>query len=403
MTVKVLIVDLGSKFNTVGGQARLAAVLSKRLSRYFKTYYLGYRTSYSDGIRHHIFIERDKKLGLSIRKSGLSEMWGPRFAYNLLVVSRMSDLDKESLLEKARDIGPSVIIANSIQDINLLRFFRKRGLNFKAIYIDHGSVSTSIRGYFSKEGIPLTVGTGFDSLSLYRKKTKFFNFYDITVALNHDQLGRICDFTDKVALIQNGLDIKPAKDRSKAQRIRAAHGIRVKDFVVLYIGRMFDRQKNVSALIRAFRGINDSNLKLLLVGDGPSLESYRQLASGDDRIIFWGGADDKDVGSIYGMSDLFVLPSFWEGFSLTILEAAAHGLPMILSSNAYIDDLKGGGMDEIASFDPNSPDELRNCIVDMYTNRARRARAIRASVKISRKFTESMMVEKYRDLILKLA
>ena len=42
MTTKVLIVDLGSKFNAFGGQARMAAVLNKKLGDAFKTYYLGY-------------------------------------------------------------------------------------------------------------------------------------------------------------------------------------------------------------------------------------------------------------------------------------------------------------------------------------------------------------------------
>ena len=106
--MKVLVTDLGSKFNTFGGQARIAAILNKKLSRYFKTYYLGYETEYSGGMKRPIFIERSKVMGLSARKSGLSEMWLPRFAYNLLVVSRMSDLDKELLLKRAGIMNLSV-------------------------------------------------------------------------------------------------------------------------------------------------------------------------------------------------------------------------------------------------------------------------------------------------------
>ena len=403
MTTKVLIVDLGSKFNAFGGQARMAAVLNKKLGNAFKTYYLGYETAYSKGMKNPIFIERSKRMGLSVRRSRLSEMWLPRFAYNLLVVSRMSDLEKESIFRKVREISPDVIISNSIQDINLLSFLRKRGLKFKAIYIDHGSVSTGINSYFSKEGIPLTVGTGLDSLSVAGKKGKFFNFYDINVALNHDQLGRMCDFTDKVALIQNGLDIKVEKNPKKISALRERYAITPRDFVILYIGRMFDRQKNVSTLIRAFKGALGDNLRLLLVGDGPSLQNYRKLAEGDKRIIFGGGAKDDDVGTIYDLSSLFVLPSFWEGFSLTILEAAAHSLPMILSSNAYVDDLKGEGLGRIASFDPHNVEELRRKIIALYESKELRAAGARASAKIHARFTEDLMIEKYRKMISKLA
>ena len=403
MTTKVLIVDLGSKFNAFGGQARMAAVLNKKLGNAFKTYYLGYETAYSKGMKNPIFIERSKRMGLSVRRSRLSEMWLPRFAYNLLVVSRMSDLEKESIFRKVREISPDVIISNSIQDINLLSFLRKRGLKFKAIYIDHGSVSTGINSYFSKEGIPLTVGTGLDSLSVAGKKGKFFNFYDINVALNHDQLGRMCDFTNKVALIQNGLDIKVEKNPKKISALRERYAIKPGDFVILYIGRMFDRQKNVSTLIRAFKGALGDNLRLLLVGDGPSLQNYRKLAEGDKRIIFGGGAKDDDVGTIYDLSSLFVLPSFWEGFSLTILEAAAHSLPMILSSNAYVDDLKGEGLGRIASFDPHNVEELRRKIIALYESKELRAAGARASAKIHARFTEDLMIEKYRKMISKLA
>lgn len=403
MTTKVLIVDLGSKFNTFGGQARMAAVLNKRLGSYFKTYYLGYETAYSKGIKHPIFIQRSKRMGLSIRRSKFSEMWLPRLAYNFLVVSRMSDLDKEDIFRRVKEISPDVVISNSIQDINLLSFLRSKGLRFKAIYIDHGSVSTGIKSYLSKEGIPLTVGTGVNALSVAGKKSRFFNFYDMNVALNHDQLSRMCDFTDKVALIQNGLDIKAEKNPAKMAALRERYGIDANDFVVLYIGRMFERQKNVGALIRAFKGVDGSDLRLLLVGDGPSLHSYRRLADGDRRIIFAGGAKDDEVGAIYDISSLFVLPSFWEGFSLTILEAAAHSLPMILSSSAYVDDLKGEGLGRIASFDPRNVDELRKKIVALHSSKELRAAGARSSAKIRLKFTEDLMIEKYRRMISKLA
>jgi len=400
--VKILIVDLGSKFNEFGGQARMAAILNKKLAKYFRTYYLGYRTAYTNGIRNPIFMER-KKGELSIRRSGISEMWAPRFIYNLFVVHGMADLDKGFLLNKVREIKPDVIIANSIQDINLLRLFKKKGLAFKSVYIDHGSVSTGISRYLSKEGIPLTVGTGVDSLTVSQKKSKFFNFYDVNVVLNHNQLNRICDFTDKVSLIQNGMDIKPGKNAARERKLRKRYGIDAGDFVVLYIGRMFDRQKNVGLLIRAFRGIKETHLKLLLVGDGPSLESYKRLAEGDGRIIFAGSVGDDETSSIYNISSLFVLPSFWEGFSLTVLEAASHSLPLVLSKNAYIDDLKGNGIGEIKSFDPNSEAEFRDVIIEFYKNRSNLARAISASVRISETFTEKRMIEKYRDLLEKLA
>lgn len=401
--MKVLVVDLGSKFNRFGGQARIAAVLANSLGRYFKTYYLGYETAYSGHIKRQILLKREKGLGLSVRRSRTSEMWVLRFVYNLLVVSKMSDLDKEYLLQEVSKLKPDVIIANSIQDINLLRFFKKNGLEFRSIYIDHGSASTSISGYLSKEGVPLTIGTGINSLTLNGKKNRFFNFYDINVALNQDQLKSISNFTDKVALIPNGLDIKVKRNMDKETKLRKKLGIKAGDFVVLYMGRMFDRQKNIRSLITAFTGIDDRHVKLLLVGDGPSLPEYRSLARGDERVIFAGSADDATINYIYNISNLFILPSFWEGFSLTILEAAAHDLPIVLSNNAYIGDLKSKGIGRILSFDPRDVVQIRSCITSMYRNASIRKHALSVSEDIKETFTQERMIERYKDLILRLA
>jgi len=401
--MKVLIVDLGSKFNALGGQARVAAILNKKLGRYFQTYYLGYRTEYSKGMRNPIFLERQKRLGLSVRRSRISEMWPTRFAYNLLIVRGMRDLDKHGLLERIRKINPEFIIANSIQDINLIRFLRKKGLSFKAIYIDHGSVSTSIGSYFSKEGIPLTVGTGIDSHTVAAKKRKFFGFYDMNVALNKNQLQAMLKFTKKVALVHNGMDIDARRDRRRESELMKKYGISSNDFVILYIGRMFDRQKNVSSLIRAFREINAGQVKLLLVGDGPSLSGYKILAEGDNRIIFAGSANDRDVNSIYNISNLFVLPSFWEGFSLTILEAASHLLPMALSRNAYIEDLRSKDIGKIVSFDPGNEAAIRESMIELYSDGELRKKAISASEKIKNKFTEKNMIDGYKRVIDRLS
>lgn len=394
--MKVIVVDLGSRFNSFGGQARIAAILNKGLSKYFRTYYLGYPTAYSSGVRNPIMLKRNK-LGLSVRRSRVSEMWTARLAYNLLVASGLREIDKEGLLRKAKEISPDFIIANSIQDINLLRFFRRSGLDFKAVYIDHGSVSTSIGKYLSKEGIPLTLGTGIDSLTLSGKKRKFFGFYDMNVALNRAQLAEMLKYTDKATLIPNGLEAAARRDATKEARLMRSYGIKPGDFVVLYIGRMFDRQKNVGALIRAFKEIRDDRMKLLLVGEGPSLDDYVGMAEGDRRVIFAGSATDGDVSSVYGISSLFVLPSFWEGFSLTVLEAAAHSLPMALSNDAYVDDLRGFGT--IPSFNPESESEIRKSIEAVRTDSAVRRRAVAASQAIAKRFTEKRMIGDYKSML----
>ncbi|MCL5786869.1 MAG: hypothetical protein M1520_01550, partial [Candidatus Marsarchaeota archaeon] len=153
--------------------------------RKMQTYYLGYETLYMDNKKKGIILKRAGK-ALEARKSRLSEMRIVRAAYNAAYVRRMKGLgaEKDEIFTKVKKINPDVIIANAISDFPLVSYLRKMGLNFKAVYIDHGSASTTAMKYFSKEGIPLSMGTGRIGASLARKRRHFFSFFDMNVALN---------------------------------------------------------------------------------------------------------------------------------------------------------------------------------------------------------------------------
>ena len=400
--MKVLIVDLGSRLNAFGGQAKVAALLYKDLKRYFETYYLGYKTEYIGRGKNALILKRGKRLGLSLRKSKLSEIGILRLGYNLMIVRGLRNLGmpKQELARKILEIKPDVIIANSLQDIVLLRYLKHKGLAFKSVYIDHGSLSTgTTSGYFSKEGIPLTIGSGLVASSVKNAKMKFVNFFDMNIAINREQFASMKGMTDKVAYIPNGLAQPKMRSVRVEKELRQKFGISPDDFVVLYIGRMFERQKNVSTLIKAFSSINKGEMKLLLVGEGPSVPDYMKLADCDRRIIFTGSVEDSLVTHLYNIANVFVLPSNWEGFSLTMLEAAGHSLPLILSENAYVRDLKEKKIDNVISFRTKSPEDLRKKILIVNEDEKARSEAIRASKKITKEFSEDKMISAYRRLI----
>lgn len=100
---------------------------------------------------------------------------------------------------------------------------------------------------------------------------------------------------------------------------------------LLAVSRLVPR-KNQSRVIEAFaRLANDfPEWRLQIVGDGPlrrQLEAQARTLGVVDRVDFAGEHDD--VYPFYAAADLFVIPSFFEGFPLTLCEAMAHGLPTI--------------------------------------------------------------------------
>ncbi|OGZ12840.1 MAG: hypothetical protein A2942_03015 [Candidatus Lloydbacteria bacterium RIFCSPLOWO2_01_FULL_50_20] len=103
--------------------------------------------------------------------------------------------------------------------------------------------------------------------------------------------------------------------------------------IVLSLGRL-QREKNYHGLIRAFalvRKEHDDAL-LLIIGSGPEREQLIFLARSlglEDcvKILPWA----RDVATYYKTSDVYVQPSNYEGWGLAVIEAAASGMPVVMT------------------------------------------------------------------------
>ena len=105
--------------------------------------------------------------------------------------------------------------------------------------------------------------------------------------------------------------------------------------ILLYHGRV-DRRKGVLELIEAVSRLKAEgrDLRLVISGIGPDLEAGKELTSAlhlSDIIKFTGYVSYEGVPKVYRSADLFVSPTWSEGFSNTILEAMASGLPIVAS------------------------------------------------------------------------
>lgn len=104
---------------------------------------------------------------------------------------------------------------------------------------------------------------------------------------------------------------------------------------LLYVGRL-EQVKGLFKLIEACRLLTQNPIfntaKLTIAGDGSlkhALEVFVKKYQLSDQITFLGAKSSHEVASLFEQSDMFVLPSLSEGFSLALLEAAAAGLPVV--------------------------------------------------------------------------
>jgi len=137
---------------------------------------------------------------------------------------------------------------------------------------------------------------------------------------------------NKLVFIPNGVDT----DRFRPGRnleLRRGWGVADDEFVVGAIGRL-DPIKNHEGLLAAVRSLNARGYKVRLVmaGDGPErvkIENLLRSPFAPPPLLLGARAD---VDELYRAFDLFVLNSFGEGMSNTLLEAMASGLPTVCTA-----------------------------------------------------------------------
>lgn len=100
-------------------------------------------------------------------------------------------------------------------------------------------------------------------------------------------------------------------------------------FKLVCVGNL-KHQKNLFYLVEAMSKITDQNIELHIYGGGPQFEQLKETIKKTNSPAFLHGPI-KNINQVLGKYDLYVMSSFWEGFSLSVNEAMASRLPLLLS------------------------------------------------------------------------
>jgi glycosyltransferase involved in cell wall biosynthesis len=106
--------------------------------------------------------------------------------------------------------------------------------------------------------------------------------------------------------------------------------------VILTVGRLIgqERYKGFDEVIEIMPQLvkRFPNLKYLIVGDGPDrprLEAKAVALGVSDNVVFSGYVAESEKVAHYNLADVYVMPSFGEGFGIVLIEAAACGVPVV--------------------------------------------------------------------------
>lgn len=205
-----------------------------------------------------------------------------------------------------------------------------------------------LRSNFTKLFVPFYDGT-LARLTLSR--------YDAIVCLTNYEARKLVSLgalPSKVVIIPHGVD-SIHFEKVQCQEFLEKFGLMHKRFI-LYLGRI-NRSKGLEYLLQAFSAVYAKHRDLTLVIAGPTTddkeEEYRDqllqyvYKNGlNGKVLFTGALSEKEKMAAYQSCYAFVLPSVYEPYGMVLLEAAAHGKPLISTStdgpaSIIIDGLNG--------------------------------------------------------------
>jgi glycosyltransferase involved in cell wall biosynthesis len=141
----------------------------------------------------------------------------------------------------------------------------------------------------------------------------------------------------KMTVITNGVDIEAVQSAEACEwSIYSSAQIDREASVVGTVGMLIE-QKNHETLLKALNQLvheQGENVELVLAGTGPRLEHLQNLAKRhdiEDKTHFLGYLSRDRVYKLLHEIDCYAMPSRWEGFSASVLQAMAAGVPCVLS------------------------------------------------------------------------
>ena len=321
-----------------------------------------------------------------------AEKLGVRLFVNPYFVRRLhifNDIRAFVPVKKAiKEFSPDIIHAHSTKAGLIARFW-SAVLNVKPIiFTAHGWAFTEGREYWKRFLL-----AQIEKLAGYvTDKIICVSEFDRKLALKF-KVAR----EDKLVVIHNGVDpnefFKISRDYHKSSN----------EVIVTFVGRLAP-PKDLLLLIDAIKLVPE--IKLQIVGDGElrqQVEGYIFKNGLRDRVILLG--ERFDIPKILAESDIFVLPSRWEGLPLTIIEAMMSGLPVVATRVGGIPELVDDGVNGylVPSRDVNALAKAIRKLVSDVELRERMGKAGRE--KAIEKFTLDKMLSKiaqvYEDVLIK--
>ncbi len=231
--------------------------------------------------------------------------------------------------------------------------------------------------------------------------SRFDKILTVSDFTRHDVLATYGISPQKISVVHSGVDERyQIMSRNNIGLIKVKEKYKLPYRFILYLGTLEPR-KNIVGLITAYDALrneyqNCEDVKLVLAGSpGWKTEGiFRAVANSPFRedIILTGFVDERDKQALYNLAEVFVYPSFFEGFGFPPLEAAACGRPVIVSNSSCFPEIIGPGA---LLIDPDRPEEITQALYQVLTDRKLAEHLARRAKKRADEFSWRKAAERF--------
>ena len=276
-------------------------------------------------------------------------------------------------------------ISNSIKTkltidtpVSLIGYLKQTINDFDIIHIhEHRhSLAIATHRYAKKNNIPYVLQAHGSVLPFFQKEKlkdvfdKLWGFdilYDASKVLaltqvEKEQYLKMGVKEDKIEIVPLGINLKDYDELPAKGRFKSKYNIKDGEKLIVFLGRIH-KIKGLDLLIKSFNKLSTDNVKLAIIGGDYGFKSELDKLIDEfglnDKVIFPGvlvGADKKEA---LVDCDIFVMPSRYESFTTSGLEAMACSKPLILTKCNHIQDWVKDNVGLSCEFDEN---ELSKCI-----------------------------------------
>ena len=172
-----------------------------------------------------------------------------------------------------------------------------------------------------------------NGLAMWRVEHAMLNRFDAVVPCSKALAASLTERRPPgslVTAIQNGVDPTQFAAGRAVLRAKARRELGIPDDTVVFVvvGKLIAR-KAVPAVISSYTAAGLKNARLLVIGEGPELETCARLAAGRSDVVMTGFRGD--IASLLSAADIYVSGAGTEGLPLSVLEAYRSGLRLLLS------------------------------------------------------------------------